>query len=61
MTNPQDVVAQYLTIGGATVTVDSKRWRCAGCSSGFLHMGDLPGAKRQANDHSATCRAMPPQ
>lgn len=65
---PENVIARYLTVGGATVDVtdqgEDSYWRyetqCTGCphKDGFLTAGGS-SARRDAQAHAERCRAMP--
>ncbi|MFE7059595.1 hypothetical protein ACFVAO_30760 [Streptomyces californicus] len=63
---PDHTVARYLTVGGATVDIDELHMsRCAGCDKDdsddrFVSRGaTLCRARRWAQSHAETCRAMP--
>ena len=56
---PEDVVARYLTIGGATVDISGAGTTvdCRGCGDSKLLSPDH--AARYAQAHAEDCRAMP--
>lgn len=63
-----DVLMRFLTQGGATVVVtgsgrygaEDHHWTCLGCGADSSGIGFWDwDARQQANDHAATCRAMP--
>ncbi|MGW8679619.1 hypothetical protein ACWGNN_00870 [Streptomyces sp. NPDC055817] len=71
---PADVIARYLTVGGATVDIKerqagwrSEHWFCLGCASTSRGaytgpFGDpfrLADIRRQAQGHAEECRALP--
>jgi hypothetical protein len=63
---PENVLARYLTIGGATVNLyNADQWSpvsatCAGCSTSNLDGGpDAINPKKWAQAHAERCRAMP--
>ncbi|WP_107055243.1 hypothetical protein [Streptomyces sp. NRRL B-1381] len=63
---PEHTLARYLTVGGATVDIDELNMsRCTGCNEDdsddrFVSRGNpLRRARRWAQSHAETCRAMP--
>ena len=71
---PEGVIARYLTVGGATVDIETQQegwrsdhWFCRGCSATSRGaytgpFGDpftLSDIREQAQSHAETCRAMP--
>lgn len=71
---PESVVGRYLTVGGATVDIrpvddsdrdDCHEATCAGCGAKDWQryysrpVNDEAAARRWAQQHAETCRAMP--
>ncbi|MEU0624998.1 hypothetical protein ABZ329_29575 [Streptomyces rubiginosohelvolus] len=63
---PENVIARYLTVGGATVSIwAADQWTpvtaaCGGCSASNEDGGvNSSDPKRWAQSHAETCRAIP--
>lgn len=65
---PEGVTARYLTIGGATVDIETEDAdptqrqyvpRCHGCNATSARDLDKPDANAWAQTHAETCRALP--
>jgi hypothetical protein len=57
------LVMRFVTLGGAHVAVTQTEgghtWNCGGCDQGDTALQPVVDARRQANDHAGSCRAIP--
>ena len=66
---PSLVLVRYLNLGGALVVITATEtgtrslvtWSCTGCRAQSHQGSNLDARREAANNHAATCRALPPK
>jgi hypothetical protein len=66
---PSLVLVRYLNLGGALVVITATEtgtrslvtWSCTGCQAQSPQGSKQDARRKAANNHAATCRALPPK